>query len=271
MTVHLFDTHAHLSYEPLANMAENVVSEATAAGVTRITAIGTDLRSSLQCIQLAERFDGVFASVGIHPNGCHQATIGQWREIEALLTHPKVVALGETGIDCYWDDSPISIQQHWFATHIHKSHESGKPLVVHLRDSENEILSSFEQHHDGGRINGIMHSFTGKWSTAERCLDYGMYISFAGMLTFKNAQAVRDVAAKIPVDRLLVETDAPYLTPAPHRGKKPNQPKMVVHTAECLATVLGLTLDDVAAVTTENAMRVFGLTGPIDADSPSPK
>lgn len=255
----LFDTHAHLSYEPLSGKAQQIVSEASAAGVTRIVAIGTDLRSSLQCVELADKFDGVYASVGIHPTGCHQATVGQWNEIVALLEHPKVVALGETGLDCYWDDCPLPIQEQWFATHIQQSHESGKPLVVHLRDSETEILSSFEQHHNDGRIHGIMHSFTGSWSTAEKCLEYGMYISFAGMLTFKNAQAIRDVAAQVPVDRLLVETDSPYLTPAPHRGKKPNQPKMVVHTAQCLAEVLDLSLEEFAEKTTQNAIRVFGL------------
>lgn len=259
MTIKLFDTHAHLSYEPLAPMAEQIVQDAAAAGVTRITAIGTDLRSSLQCIELAERFEGIYASAGVHPTGCHKATRGQWEEIVALLKHPKVVALGETGLDCYWDDCPLPIQQEWFAQHIHQSHESGKPLVVHLRDSEDEILASFEQHHDNGNVNGIMHSFTGSWAAAEKCLEYGMYISFAGMVTFKNAQAIRDVAAQVPIDRLLVETDSPYLTPAPHRGKKPNQPKMVVHTAECLAEVLGLPIEDLAEKTTENAMRVFGL------------
>ena len=259
MTIQLFDTHAHLSYDPLAAMAEQVVRDAVAMGVTRITAIGTDLRSSLQCIDLAERFEGVYASAGVHPTGCHKATRGQWQEIIALLEHPKVVALGETGLDCYWDDCPLSIQQEWFALHIQQSHESGMPLVVHLRDSENEILSSFEQHHSNGKVNGIMHSFTGSWATAEKCLDYGMYISFAGMLTFKNAQAIRDVAAQVPIDRMLVETDSPYLTPVPHRGKKPNEPKRVIHTAECLAEVVGMTIEDFAQQTTANALRVFGL------------
>ena len=224
-----------------------------------MTAIGTDLKSSLSCVKLAEQFDGVFASVGIHPTGAHQATTGQWNEIVDLLDNPNVVALGETGLDCYWDDCPLEIQQPWFATHIRKSHECGKPLVVHQRESEAEILQSFEQNHDSGQINGIMHSFTGTLKTAQRCLDYGMYISFAGMVTFKNAQSIRDVATQIPLDRILVETDSPYLTPHPHRGKKPNKPEMVVHTAQCLAELLGIPIEEFASTTTQNANRVFKL------------
>ena len=256
----LFDTHAHLSYEPLANSLEEVVRAANDAGVCKIAAIGTDLRSSLQCIEIAEKFEGVFASVGIHPTVSHQATSGQWREIVELLNHPFAVALGETGLDCYWDDCPLEIQQQWFANHIQTSHETGKPLVVHLRESETEILDAFEQNHDSGKINGIMHSYTGSWAAAETCLDYGMYISFAGMATFKNAQPIRDVASQVPLDRILVETDSPYLTPHPHRGKKPNKPEMVVHTAGVLAELFDLSLTDFAEATTRNAEAVFRLS-----------
>ena len=256
----LFDTHAHLSYEPLASSAEEVIRDAKASGVTQIAAIGTDLRSSLQCVEIAEKFEGVVASAGIHPTVGHQSTPGQWLEIVELLNHPKVVALGETGLDCYWDDCPLEIQQDWFTQHIQTSHETGKPLVVHLRESESEILNAFEHHHDSGQINGIMHSYTGSWAAAEICLDYGMYISFAGMATFKNAQSIRDVAGQVPLDRILVETDSPYLTPHPHRGKKPNKPEMVVHTAGVLAELFEMSLTDFANATTANAERVFRLS-----------
>ena len=255
----LFDTHAHLSYSPLIEVVDQVVAKAGENGVTRIAAIGTDLKSSLTCVELAERFEGVFASVGIHPTSGHHATVGQWQEITALLDHPKVIALGETGLDCYWDDCPLDIQQQWFATHIRTSHKSGKPLVVHLRESESEIIEAFEQQHDGGRINGIMHSYAGSVEAAHRFLEYGMYISFAGMVTFKNAQAIRNVASQVPLDRMLVETDSPYLTPHPHRGKKPNTPEMVVHTASCLANLLDIAPEEFARQTTENALRVFQL------------
>ena len=254
-----FDTHAHLSYEPLVDSAAQIIADAQAVGVSQIAAIATELRSSLQCVALAEQHEGVFASVGVHPTGCHQATTGQWNEIVDLLKHPKVVALGETGLDCYWDDCPLPIQQDWFKIHIRQSHESGIPLVVHLRESEAEILAAFEQHHDAGRINGIMHSFTGSWDTARQCLEYGMYISFAGMVTYKNAQSIRDVAQRVPRDRILIETDSPYLTPHPHRGKKPNKPEMVVHTARCLAELHKISIEEFADQTTENANRVFGL------------
>ena len=255
----LFDTHAHLSYSPLAESVEQIVRSAEENGVTRITAIGTDLSSSLACVRLAEQHHAVVAAVGIHPTVAHQATSGQWQEIEELLQHEQVVALGETGLDCYWDDCPLEIQQQWFATHIRKSHDSGKPLIVHLRESEQPILDSFERNHDSGKIHGIMHSFTGSLETAQRCLDYGMYISFAGMVTFKNAQSLRDVARQIPLDRMLIETDSPYLTPHPHRGKRPNRPEMVIHTARCLADLLGVPLADFAKHTTANACAVFGL------------
>lgn len=253
----LFDTHAHLNDPQLIDRETEVIQAADAAGVTQIVAIGTDLKSSLQCVQIAERRPSVYAAVGIHPNSCHLATRGQWIEIKSLLDHSKVVAIGETGLDCYWDDCPLQTQQTWFAMHIELSHATGKPLVIHMRDSEHEILAALNDHQKEGRINGIMHSFTGTWETAQKCLEYGMYISFAGMVTFKNAASLREIAKRVPLDRILVETDSPYLTPHPHRGKRPNQPEMVAHTASCLADVCGIEIEEFAKLTTDNANRVF--------------
>ena len=255
--MHFFDTHAHLNDPALIDRIGEVLADARNAGVSKIVAIGIDLRSSYQCIELAKSDDGIFASVGVHPNSCHNSNDAQWKEIIQLAKDPNVVALGETGLDCYWDDCPLATQQPWFARHIQLSHETGLPIVVHLRDSEQQILESFEKENLDGSINGIMHSFTGTWETAKRCLDYGMYISFAGMVTFKNAQAIREVAKNVPNDRILIETDSPYLTPHPHRGKKPNHPAMVIHTAECLAQVRGTNLETIAELTTANASRVF--------------
>lgn len=253
-----FDTHAHLNDPSLkANLGE-FLDDAREAGVNDMVAIGIDLKSSYQCLEIAKLHQGVFASVGIHPNSCHTANDFHWSEIRQLVeAGNKVVALGETGLDCYWDDCPLETQKDWFARHIKLSHETGLPLVVHLRESENEILESFERENCSGSINGIMHSFTGSLETAERCLDYGMYISFAGMVTFKNAQTIRDVAKQIPDDRILIETDSPYLTPHPHRGHRPNHPAMVVHTAECLAQLRGMEIEAFADLTTSNAKRVF--------------
>lgn len=253
----LFDTHAHLNDPSFDDRLGDILAEARNAGVSNTVAIGIDLRSSHQCLELAKIHDGIFASVGVHPNSCHRFNEDHWKEITQLATATEVVALGETGLDCYWDDCPLDIQKVWFARHIELSHETGLPIIVHLRESEKQILEAFEQHNSNGSIHGIMHSFTGTWEAAKRCLDYGMYISFAGMVTFKNAQAIRDVAVKIPDDRILIETDSPYLTPHPHRGKKPNHPAMVVHTAECLAQLRQLSVEKFAEQTTSNAKRIF--------------
>lgn len=256
----LFDTHAHLDDPQLAVREDDVISSATDAAVHQIVAIGTDVESSRNCIDIADRNPGVFAAVGIHPNGCHLATENDWAAIVKLAQNRRAVAIGETGLDCYWDDTPLATQIDWFARHIQLSHESGKPLVVHMRESESEILQAFDQHHQNGHINGIMHSFTGSPSTAARCLDLGMYISFAGMVTFKNAHQLREVAREIPLDRMLIETDSPYLTPHPHRGKRPNEPRYLVHTAQCLADLREISLEEFARTTTSNARRLFGLS-----------
>lgn len=257
MTLRLFDTHAHLNDPTLEAMGDQLYRQMADNGVHFATAIGIDLHSSLQCLEIAESNNAVFAAVGVHPCSAHQANDFHWQEILELYDRPKVVAVGETGLDCYWDDCPLDIQKEWFGKQIKTSHETGKPLVVHMRESEQEVLEQFKATNDGGRINGIMHSFTGSWEAAETCLDYGMYISFAGMVTFKNAQAIRDVAVQVPNDRILIETDSPYLTPHPHRGKRPNHPALVRHVAECLAELKGMSLEEFGLLTTNNAKRVF--------------
>ncbi len=182
-----------------------------------------------------------------------------WQEILELSSQSEVVAIGETGLDRYWDYCPIEEQRYWFAKHIELSFETKKPLVIHMRECETDILEMLNEHQQDGRVIGIMHSFAGSWETAKHCLDLGMYISFAGMVTFKNSNELRGVAARIPDDRILVETDAPYLTPHPHRSKRPNQPAMVSHTATCLADVRGVDLELFSEITTANARRVFNL------------
>jgi TatD DNase family protein len=255
----LFDTHAHLEDEQLKPVLEVVLKNAVAAGLVGITAIGTTLATSRDCIGLAETHEMVFASAGIHPNHCQDANDAQWEQIRQLALHPKVVAIGETGLDRYWDYCPIDVQTEWFARHIELSFETRKPLVIHMRECEADILGMLEQHQRDGRIIGIMHSFAGQWETAKRCLELGMYISFAGMVTFKKSDELRSIAARIPEDRILVETDSPYLSPHPHRGKRPNQPALVQHTAECIARVREISSEDFGEMTTRNARRVFGM------------
>ena len=255
----LFDTHAHLDDEQIYPHVERFIESAIAADVVGITAVGTTVATSQSCAKLAGQYSNVFASVGIHPNQCKNATPEDWQQIVDLVKQKKVVALGETGLDRYWDYCPLDIQRHWFSKHIELSFETQLPLVIHMRDCEGDILELLRQHQQNGKIIGIMHSFTGSWETAKQCLDWGMYVSFAGMLTYKKSDDLRNLAAKIPADRILVETDSPYLSPHPHRSERPNHPAMVRHTADCLAEVRGVSVEELAALTTQNARRVFGI------------
>lgn len=253
----LFDSHAHLEDEQLLPILDQVLANAAAANLVGITAIGTTVSTSQDCVELAQKYDLVYASVGIHPNQCNDATQQDWEQVVRLSAQNKVVAIGETGLDRYWDYCPIDVQEQWFDRHIELSFETNKPLVIHMRDCEADIMRILHEHQRGGKVIGIMHSFAGSWETAEACLKLGMYISFAGMVTFKKSAELREIAARIPDDRILVETDSPYLTPHPHRGKRPNQPAMVEHTAACVAQVRGISAEKFGDLTTQNALRVF--------------
>ena len=255
-----FDTHAHLDDEQLVAQLDEIVQHAEASDLVGITAIGTTVDSSRHCMEIANRFPKVYSSVGIHPNHCQDASADDWSRILNLSTHHKVVAIGETGLDRYWDFCPLDIQKAWFAKHILLSYEAGKPLVIHMRDCESDILETLDNHCQQDRVNGIMHSFTGSWETAQQCLAWGMYISFAGMVTFKKSDGLRATAKEVPEERLLVETDSPYLSPEPFRGKRPNEPARVEHTLRCLAEVRGVSAEHLAEVTTANAKRLFGIS-----------
>lgn len=255
----LFDTHAHLDDPQFDGVREEVVARARAAGVSRIVAIGTTLASSRQCVELTEQHPEVWAAVGVHPNHCHEAAETDFDAIAALLAHPRVVGVGETGLDRYWDFAPFELQQDWFARHLRLAQERDLPVIIHMRDCGDEVLAALRAARRDGPLRGILHSFTGDGALAEAVLELGLHVSFAGMATFKKSDDLRAVAASIPANRLLVETDAPYLTPHPHRGKKPNEPALVVHTARCLAEVRGVSLEELARQTTENALGLFRL------------
>ena len=255
----LFDTHAHLDDKQLLPNLPEILDNAVQSELVGITAIGTNLISSHACLKLAREHSLIHAAVGIHPNECQNADDEHWKQIEQLASDNDVVAIGETGLDRYWDYCPFDRQQTWFAKHIELSFDVEKPLVIHMRDCESDVVAMLDQHQRNGRIYGIMHSFCGSTETASFCLSLGMYISFAGMVTFKKSDQLRDVAATIPLDRILVETDSPYLSPHPHRGKRPNQPAMVRHTANCLAQVFDMDEKAFADQTTTNALRAFGL------------
>jgi TatD DNase family protein len=253
----LFDTHAHLDDEQLAADVAGVVERAAAAGVSRILAVGTTATSSENCLKYAQQFLGVWSSAGIHPNHAAEAAPGDWDVIVRLAGEAKVVALGETGLDLYWKDTPLPVQQDFFDRHIGLSQATGLPFIVHLRETATEILAMLREAAGRGPLRGVMHSYTGTAGQAEEFVALGMYISFAGMVTFKKSEELRAVAAKIPTDRLLVETDSPYLSPEPFRGKRPNEPARVIHTAECIAKVRGVTLEALAQQTTSNARVLF--------------
>jgi TatD DNase family protein len=255
----LVDTHAHLDEERFQPDRGAVVARAAAAGVGRILTIATTALSSQASAQLAAAFPGVFASAGIHPNYAGQVATGDWDLVVECLNRPKVRALGETGLDRFHNFTPFPVQEEYFARHLELARRTGLPVVIHCRDCEPDILrmlrNDFERH---GPILGVMHSFAGSVDTAAACIEMGLYLSFSGMLTYKKSEELRQVPATIPMDRLLVETDSPYLAPQPHRGQR-NEPAFVVHTAQCLADVHGIDLLHLAQVTTRNADQLFKL------------
>lgn len=255
----LVDTHAHLDQEEFASDRADVVARAAAAGVEHLIAVGVTAESSARCVDLAARFPAVFASVGVQPNYVTEALAEDWDRVVKLAAEPGVVALGETGLDRYWDHTPIDEQRDYFDRHMRLSQESGLPFIVHMRDCERDILEMLREERTRAPLSGVMHSFTGDAAMAAECVELGLYISFAGMVTFKKSDGLRAVAATVPSERLLVETDSPYLSPEPVRKVRRNEPSHVVHTARCLADVRGVTLEELARQTTENANRLFAL------------
>lgn len=255
--VRLFDTHCHLDDEQFESDRAAVVERALAAGVEGIVAVGTTLASSRRAIELARQFASVRAAVGIQPNYVAEEAAQDWNEIVRMAKDPATVAIGETGLDRYWDHTPFDQQQDYFDRHLRLSQAVDLPFVVHMRECEVEIVEMLTAARQRGVLRGVMHSFTGSIETAEECLELGLFISFAGMVTYKKSELLRAVAKKIPADRLLIETDAPYLSPHPERGRRPNEPSLVIHTARCLAEVRGVPLEQLAEQTTANARNLF--------------
>ncbi len=255
------DTHGHLADEAFANDVEQVIEHAQSAGVTRMMCIGTTLASSRASLQLAEHYPSVWASVGIHPNHAAEAQATDWSQIETLASQQRVKAIGETGLDRHWDNTPFPLQETYFQKHLQLARKVQKPLVIHCREADADVQRMLEADYQAyGSVKGVMHSFTGDWRLAEATLAMGLYISFAGMLTYKNAANLREIASKLPRERVLLETDCPYLVPVPKRGHvKRNEPAHMIHTAACLANVWQVTLDQVADQTTANACQLFEL------------
>lgn len=258
--MHLTDTHAHLDDAQLADDLPAALDRARLAGVTTVVAVGITADSSERCVALTSRYPGVVATVGVHPNEITAAGPDDWDRVVRLSHAPNVVGVGETGLDRYWDKTPFAVQEEWFARHLDLGRRRDLAVVIHCRDAEPDVVrmlrEAYQQH---GPIRGVMHSFVGSPETAEACLAMGLHLSFAGMLTYKNAANLRELAARLPLDRLMVETDCPYLAPVPVRGKR-NEPANVAHTAACLAGLHGISLEALAERTSANAARLFRLT-----------
>jgi TatD DNase family protein len=252
----LVDSHCHLDFPEFAPELDEVVARARRAGIGRMVTICTRLDQFDRVRAIAERFPEVYCSVGVHPHeagadwGCDPATL------IALARHEKVVGIGETGLDYYYEHSPREAQQRSFRAHIEAARATGLPLIVHTRDAETDTVEILREETAKGPFPALIHCFTGSVELAEKMTDLGFYISLSGIVTFKKAEGVRGAAASVSPDRLLVETDAPYLAPVPHRGKR-NEPAFVVHTAAAAAALAGLSADALADQTTANFFRLF--------------
>jgi TatD DNase family protein len=253
----LIDSHCHLDtldLEPFGGRIEGVLDAARDQGVGHFLCVSINLEDYPGMLALAEPHEQVSVSVGLHPNeqGGHDPDID---ELVELAKHPKVVAIGETGLDYFRSEGDLDWQRDRFRRHIAAAKISGKPLIIHSRDAKEDTLEILEAE-GASEVGGVMHCFTGDWDMAERAMELNFHISFSGIVTFKNAQVLQDVATKMPTDRMLVETDCPYLAPIPHRGKQ-NQPAFVRYVAEYVAGLRGETYEQVAANTTENFKRLF--------------
>ena len=250
----LVDSHCHLDFPDLAARLPELLQHMAANDVGAAVCIGVNLEDFPRVLSIAESEPRLLASVGVHPEYTDAAEPSA-EQLVALANHPKVIAIGETGLDYYWHKDKPEWQRARFRTHIAAAKASGKPLVIHTRDSAVDTLRLMAEER-AGEVGGVMHCFTETWEVAQQALDLGFYISFSGIVTFKNAKTVKEVASRVPLDRILVETDAPYLAPTPFRGKA-NEPAYVRHVAEEIATLRGLTVDQVATATTDNFFRLF--------------
>ncbi len=254
----LVDTHCHLTFEPLVGDVPGVIERSRSAGVTGWITVGTTLEDNGRVVELAARYKNMYAAVGIHPHEAKTGDAAALAELKRLAQQGKVVAIGETGLDFHYNFSKQPDQARVFAAHLDMARNLSLPVIVHSRNAFDETVDILDR--DGQRLKGVVfHCFTGSADQAKQLLDRGYHLSFTGVVTFKNAQATRAAAQAVPLDRLMVETDAPYMSPEPVRKQKPNEPALMVHTARLLADLKGVSLEDLAQATTGNAVKFFGL------------
>ena len=253
----LFDTHVHLNAEQFEEDLTEVITRAQEAGVSNMIVVGFDRPTITKAMELVETYDFLYAAVGWHPVDAIDMTDADLEWIESLAAHPKVVAIGEMGLDYYWDKSPKEIQMEVFRKQIRLARRVKLPIIIHNREATADIITILREE-EASLIGGIMHCFSGSVETAKECLEMNFYISLGGPVTFKNAKKPKEVAAEVPLDRLLIETDCPYLAPHPFRGKR-NEPAYVKLVAEQIASIKQVSVEEVAHITTENAKKLFGI------------
>lgn len=255
----LVDSHCHLDFKVFDDDHDGVIARASAAGVGTMLTIGTTFQGFPGVRAIAEAHDDIFCSVGVHPHEADAHTEVEAAHLAKLAEHPKVVGIGETGLDYHYDHSARDEQKRCFRAHLTAARETGLPAIIHSRNAEADTGDLLAEAVAAGPVTGVLHCFSATRELAERCLELGFHISFSGIVTFKSAEELREVARMVPLDRLLVETDAPYLSPIPKRGK-PNQPAYVAYTAAKVAELRGISLDDLAAATTDNFFALFAKT-----------
>ncbi|HEC13291.1 MAG TPA: TatD family deoxyribonuclease [Acidiferrobacteraceae bacterium] len=258
------DSHCHINFEPLSERVGELLALAQENSVDYFLCVSVNLEDYPQVLALARSHDNIFASVGVHPNE-REGQDPTVEELVALATDPLVVAIGETGLDYFRSEGDLDWQRQRFTRHIEAARCVAKPLIIHSRDAAADTLKIMVQER-ASEVTGVMHCFAEDWEVAKAALDLGFYISFSGIVTFKSAGILREVARKVPADRMLIETDAPYLAPVPHRGKI-NEPAYVYHVAECLAEVRNTCVEEIGEQTTDNFFNLFPLAIPLKAQT----
>ncbi|OXM14535.1 TatD family hydrolase [Paenibacillus herberti] len=254
----LIDTHTHLDSTKFDNDRDEVIARAREAGVELLFNVGFNRETIPTTMELVEKYPFIYGIIGWHPTDSVDLKEGDLDWIESLMTHPKVIALGEIGLDYYWDTSPKDVQQRVFREQIAIAKRTRKPIVIHNRDAHEDVVRILREE-NAAEVGGVMHCYSGSWETAKKCLDMNFYISFGGPVTFKNARVPKEVLAQVPLDRLLLETDSPYLAPHPHRGKR-NESSFVTLVAETAAEIKGRTVDEIVSITSANARKCFHIS-----------
>jgi TatD DNase family protein len=262
----LIDSHCHLDFPDLQGRLPEIIQAADAAGVRRLLTISTHVERFATYCALAEAHHNVFFTIGTHPHNAAAEPDTAVARLVELSAHPRCIAIGEAGLDYYYDKSARDVQQRVFRTHIAAARETGLPLIIHARDADDDMTSILSEEMDRGRYSAVLHCFSSGRELARIGVELGFYVSFSGILTFKKSDEIRQIAAAVPRDRLLVETDAPYLAPEPHRGRT-NEPAYVAHTARVLAGVVGVPEAEMARVTTDNFYRLFSKAAVLDGVS----